>query len=131
MKCAKCDAELEPSERFCGECGAESGPRIERRCPSCGAINRSGKRFCVNCGKPLDLPGQDPRGYEPRWHGVTLNELIGWPEKKVMATLGPPGQRSPGDVWRSSDGKCIGVNSLGKVEEIKVWGPVPGDISPL
>jgi Double zinc ribbon len=131
MKCASCGVELKPDHWFCGECGAKCGPLIERRCPSCGAINRPENRFCTICGKSLELPGRDPDGYKPRWRSVTLNELIGWPGEKVIATLGQPEQRSRGQYWRSSDGRCITTDAFGKVHETVVYGPIPGAIPPF
>ena len=51
--CPSCGARNDPSQRFCGSCGAN----LERLCPSCGAINPVGFAFCGSCGASL---GQGP-----------------------------------------------------------------------
>jgi hypothetical protein len=58
MNCPKCNAELTPGERFCGECGqpmaavvAPPLPVDRGVCPNCGAKREPDKRFCGECGK--------------------------------------------------------------------------------
>lgn len=66
MKCAKCGVELDPGERFCGECGqpvqgpsapsTPAGPVAVGTCPKCGASMDPGRRFCSSCGYDLMAP---------------------------------------------------------------------------
>lgn len=65
MRCADCQAELNPDERFCGNCGhpvppaaAPPLPPETKSCPGCGARNDADQRFCGSCGHPLSTPVQ-------------------------------------------------------------------------
>jgi len=42
MRCASCQSDNPPENRFCDQCGA----RLEARCPQCGTAVRPGGRFC-------------------------------------------------------------------------------------
>lgn len=59
MRCAKCNAELDPSEKFCGDCGEPvkellaSAPSATGSCPRCGATVDLSKRFCSSCAYDL------------------------------------------------------------------------------
>jgi len=46
MKCASCQHEFGPDDKFCSECGAPLPPS----CDSCGSPLRPGAKFCAACG---------------------------------------------------------------------------------
>ncbi len=52
MRCASCQAENPPENRFCDQCGAG----LEVRCPQCGAPLRPAAKFCGVCGQRLTTP---------------------------------------------------------------------------
>src|SRR5712691_9334697 len=52
MRCANCQSDNPPENRFCEQCGA----RLEARCPQCGTPVRPGGRFCGACGQRLSAP---------------------------------------------------------------------------
>lgn len=52
MRCASCQADNPPENRFCEQCGAT----LEARCPQCGVSVRPGARFCGACGQRLAEP---------------------------------------------------------------------------
>lgn len=63
MRCANCQTELSPGERFCGNCGRPVQAVVTptplsdtRTCPGCGAVNNAAQRFCGSCGQPLSTP---------------------------------------------------------------------------
>src|SRR5713226_1350030 len=56
MRCASCQADNPPENRFCEQCGTP----LEVRCPQCGASVRSGARFCGACGHRLTEPAVTP-----------------------------------------------------------------------
>ncbi len=49
MKCPRCQAEISPAQKFCGECGV----RLAAVCTTCEASNPPGQRFCGECGALL------------------------------------------------------------------------------
>jgi len=52
VRCAKCNAIIENSARFCGTCGA-----IVRRCAKCEAVLEPNARFCGSCGSAVAPTG--------------------------------------------------------------------------
>ena len=50
-KCSKCSAPLLPNAKFCGACGASTGPEMVP-CAACGVPIAKGAAFCMHCGKP-------------------------------------------------------------------------------
>ena len=46
MSCPRCDAPVQPGQRFCAQCGA----RLERACAACGQPLPPEARFCPACG---------------------------------------------------------------------------------
>jgi len=68
MRCTKCSADLDPTEKFCGECGqpvidsavppASAGQPAERTCPNCNTHVGPNKRFCSTCGFDLTRAAQ-------------------------------------------------------------------------
>lgn len=67
MYCTKCGSEVQPADRFCGNCGSRlertvetkspetRQPDAEARCASCGHVNPAGVAYCEACG--VRLPG--------------------------------------------------------------------------
>src|SRR6266571_6431560 len=51
-RCASCQTDNPPENRFCEQCGA----RLEASCPQCGNAVRPGGRFCGACGYRLSEP---------------------------------------------------------------------------
>lgn len=66
MKCARCQHDNPPDQKFCGECGA----RLVLSCPSCGAANAPTQKFCGECGAGLAATtrgdARTPESYTPR-----------------------------------------------------------------
>jgi Double zinc ribbon len=57
VRCASCDAAIEPGSKFCNQCGAA---QPSAACPSCGSPAGQGN-FCAECGAALHdatSPGQ-------------------------------------------------------------------------
>lgn len=61
--CGSCQAELQPADRFCRQCGQPvrsreaSAPHVSPRlCPRCGNPAAPGARFCPHCGASLAGP---------------------------------------------------------------------------
>ncbi len=50
--CPACQAQLEPGENYCINCGQQLVENV-RRCPRCQAYPAPEDRFCVLCGSPL------------------------------------------------------------------------------
>lgn len=50
--CQNCNAENEPDDMFCAECGSSlANPENEKKtCPDCGAQVKAAKPFCPKCG---------------------------------------------------------------------------------
>lgn len=48
INCPQCNAELNPDDKFCTECGAK--PEAITNCPKCNAPIESGTKFCTECG---------------------------------------------------------------------------------
>lgn len=61
LPCPECGVDNDPSQCFCGSCGAP----LVQTCPRCGEANRLGFRYCGACGSELPTPlipaGQDMR----------------------------------------------------------------------
>jgi class 3 adenylate cyclase/tetratricopeptide (TPR) repeat protein len=53
MRCARCDIENAPGNRFCVDCGAA----LPRGCAQCGEENLPAARFCHHCGTSLEPVG--------------------------------------------------------------------------
>lgn len=60
MRCANCQTELQPGDRFCGACGqavvaadSAEADTDTGHCPHCGAQLRAGSRFCGRCGQEV------------------------------------------------------------------------------
>ena len=49
--CSACGAELDPTAKFCNNCGKKIGG--SRICPNCHAENTAEARFCSMCGQKL------------------------------------------------------------------------------
>lgn len=50
-QCPRCHAEVPVSQKFCGECGANT---LEKpTCATCGHENEAGTKFCGECGTKL------------------------------------------------------------------------------
>ena len=67
MKCARCQHDNPPDQKFCGECGAP----LVLSCPSCGAANAPAQKFCGHCGAglaatPARGEARTPESYTPR-----------------------------------------------------------------
>src|SRR5262245_60341074 len=66
MKCARCQRDSPPGQKFCGECGA----RLDAACPACGAPQPAGQKFCGECGAAFGgTPAArftEPGSYTPR-----------------------------------------------------------------
>ena len=79
LTCPDCGTANEPSQRFCGNCGAE----LARACSNCGQDNPPGFKFCGNCGHPLSAdqsasPAAPPSIEERRWATVLFADLSGF-----------------------------------------------------
>lgn len=61
MKCFQCESEIQPGDRFCGNCGAavvedktgRSHERVVDQCTVCGYVNPPHLRSCESCGAIL------------------------------------------------------------------------------
>ncbi|MFL5821587.1 MAG: adenylate/guanylate cyclase domain-containing protein [Solirubrobacteraceae bacterium] len=79
-RCPECGEGNEPTQRFCGSCGAPLSPT----CPACGEANPAGFRFCGACGSALDTEAPPSRdgdpgvGEERRWATVVFADLSGF-----------------------------------------------------
>lgn len=71
--------------------------------------------------------------YPLRTYAVTLDELIGWPKERVIATLGRPNEKRQGRLWRptTDPSMSIRVDHAGKVMTVHVFGHVPEHIPAL
>lgn len=55
--CPKCNAEINPDGRFCGNCGYNFKEVIEDNsvvCPTCGHVMEAGVKFCAKCGGKIE-----------------------------------------------------------------------------
>jgi hypothetical protein len=53
--CPRCNAAVQPDDRFCPRCGAP----LLVRCPQCGTPAQAGDQFCAKCGTKLpDTPAE-------------------------------------------------------------------------
>ncbi|WP_045687280.1 zinc ribbon domain-containing protein [Hymenobacter sp. AT01-02] len=52
VHCKSCQNKLEPSQKFCPQCGTPSvaAQAKEKFCTSCGASLKPGQHFCADCG---------------------------------------------------------------------------------
>ncbi len=53
LRCAKCGAELKPSQKFCTMCGERIAQAVKqdvKLCHVCGAELKAGQKFCTSCG---------------------------------------------------------------------------------
>jgi PKD repeat protein/uncharacterized OB-fold protein len=58
-RCPQCNADVNPRDDFCEECGARlHTPAVT--CPSCGDAIPPGMAFCASCGTPIDAPPVTP-----------------------------------------------------------------------
>ncbi|HEY8167917.1 MAG TPA: adenylate/guanylate cyclase domain-containing protein [Candidatus Limnocylindrales bacterium] len=82
MRCATCQSEVQPGQKFCPECGT----RLEGACTECGAILPPGAKFCAECGAATGA-GADPAGVpaavsapiaERRVVSVLFADLVGF-----------------------------------------------------
>ena len=90
--CTKCGATLDPSAKFCGECGT----RTMQSCSSCGHELQKGAKFCMECGTasssdlskkpPVPLPPNSPPPSAPQ------NPLSG---ATRMGPIDPPAPPDP------------------------------------
>lgn len=109
MQCAVCQTKLEAGEKVCARCGH---PVDHVTCPHCGSA-KLGTVFCSACGKKLpnelQSSGAESHSNKPpniadmhyprRTYKVKLEELVGWPEERVNATLGEPDSKKKGRMW--------------------------------
>lgn len=56
--CAKCNAQVPATSRFCPNCGAAivvapAAPAPVKKCPNCGQATPANAAFCTSCGKKL------------------------------------------------------------------------------
>lgn len=109
MKCVLCKTKLDPAKSFCPTCGYAVA---HVTCPHCGSA-KVGTVFCSACGKQLPeslrasgaeefrrkLPDPADMHYPRRMYNVKLEEVVGWPEERVIATLGEPDSQVKGRMW--------------------------------
>ena len=57
MKCASCQHESGPNDKFCAECGAP----LPASCNSCGAALTPGAKFCAECGTKVSASSSADR----------------------------------------------------------------------
>ena len=51
VPCISCQAEINEDAKFCGECGAKQV--TEKTCAKCGKVNAPNTKFCGDCGDNL------------------------------------------------------------------------------
>lgn len=77
MRCAACESDNPPGQKFCGQCGTS----LATSCPSCGAASPPGQRFCGDCGAPLTPAAATRPGAvrtERRMCSVLFCDLVGF-----------------------------------------------------
>src|SRR5918911_3103182 len=88
--CASCGNSLQPTDRFCGACGALVGS-----CTTCGASLVAGDRFCPQCGMAVQArtgpttpaPGATGPGFRTGFGRMTPGPgPAAWP----VGTMGGP-----------------------------------------
>ena len=121
--CASCGNSLQPTDRFCGACGALVGS-----CTTCGASLVAGDRFCPQCGMAVQArtgpttPAPGPSGQGFRTGIGRMNPAAtGWPG--AAGTMGgpmmPPAQ--PADPWQQVLAR-LRVATLGEFEIVREVG---------
>src|SRR5581483_6936649 len=74
----RCGSSNEPTQHFCGACGAA----LSARCPACGAASPPAYRFCGNCGGALGATATGTPAErlteERRWVTVLFADLSGF-----------------------------------------------------
>jgi len=106
--CPNCGAAVEPSTKFCINCGSplpavemkakpavrpeSSGPNV---CPNCGAVLNPGTKFCIHCGSPVQAA-------EPKVNPVVRSET---PESNTCPYCG--GVLNPGAKFCIHCGKPL------------------------
>src|SRR5438067_2464725 len=82
VSCSICGDALQPSDRFCGSCGA-----LVNACRSCGQRLVAGDRYCPSCGMTADaamvtarISGGNADSANSPWAGIF--------DKLQTATLG-------------------------------------------
>lgn len=59
-ECPKCHAQIPQAQRFCGNCGFDTGKKLESKkenaltCSSCGSAVTETTKFCPECGKRIN-----------------------------------------------------------------------------
>jgi predicted nucleic acid-binding Zn ribbon protein len=80
MKCASCNAEINPEDQFCGNCGEKNLPPIAA-CPGCGTEVQEGDQFCGECGQILT--GETPTtAGDDTTEGFQSGDSLPLPDKK-------------------------------------------------
>ncbi len=78
MRCPSCNAENQPTAKFCVECGTA----FQTPCVNCGFKNPPAARFCQECGVGLNAPVQAPI---PETSPVQPREVAG--ERRHLTVL--------------------------------------------
>ncbi len=129
--CASCRNPLQPTDRFCGACGALVGS-----CQTCGVSLVAGDRFCPQCGMAVQArtgpstpaPGLTAAGFRPGLGRANPMTAGGWPigVGGAMGNMGavggpmmPPPQ--PADPWQQVLAR-LRVATLGEFEIVREVG---------
>src|SRR3712207_960086 len=125
--CASCGNALQPSDRFCGACGALVGA-----CRTCGATLVAADRFCPQCGMAVE-PRTGPNtpapgvGMAPGLRTVMgrLGAMSGMGGPSPYATGGgygmPMAPAAPADPWQQVLTR-LRVATLGEFEIVREVG---------
>jgi Flp pilus assembly protein TadD/uncharacterized OB-fold protein len=64
MRCGKCGTAIEPTERFCSNCGEPvvvTVPKANSFCMECGCKLAETEKFCSECGSAVEAVEVDPK----------------------------------------------------------------------
>lgn len=106
INCPQCNAELNPDDKFCTECGAKIETIAD--CPKCHAPLQSGTKFCTECGT---------NAYEHKHDTSVTSVQTGNKQTSIPTTDIPPKRSTQTRNDPMDDLKETGVGLMKDVEK--------------
>lgn len=107
IQCPRCGKTIRNDFVFCDCCGERlRNPETENRCAGCGAALNPGAAFCTKCGRPRDLPQEQPMNHfqgavppSPDMQPQNMQTMQGQAQFDFQNEISQPAQQSASDSY--------------------------------